>query len=80
MPERRDLLKELLLFGWEEKINVDFELVDDSPSEPFIGHVITVSGARVTAADFGAVAEVIADNRGNKPASCETGRSPALTS
>ncbi len=63
MPEGRDLLKELLLFGWEEKINADFELVDDSPSEPFIEHVITVLGARVTAGDFGAVAELIAENR-----------------
>ncbi len=65
VPEGRDLLKELLLFGWDENVAVDFELVDQVPSEPFIGHVITVLGSEVGAADFGAVAEVIASAGGN---------------
>lgn len=65
VPAGRDLLKELLLFAWDEGISVDFELVDDSPTEPFIGHVITVLGTDVTAADFGAVAQVIAEHGSN---------------
>ena len=65
VPAGRDLLKELLLFAWDEGISVDFELVDDSPTEPFIGHVITVLSTDVTAADFGAVAQVIAEHGSN---------------
>jgi phosphoserine phosphatase len=40
VPEGRDLLKELLLFGWERRIQVDFEIIgptehgaDDGPAE-----------------------------------------------
>ncbi len=65
VPEGRDLLKELLLFGWDEKVTIEFELVDAAPSEPFIGHAVTVLGADVGAGDFAAAAEVIAAADGN---------------
>ena len=79
VPEGRDLLKELLLFGWDEELSVDFELVDESPAEPFMGHVITVLGAEVSAADLGAVAAVIAEHGGNINRIVRLSRDPVVS-
>ena len=37
MPQGRDLLKELLLFGWERGVQIDFEVV--GPTRPRPGPV-----------------------------------------
>jgi phosphoserine phosphatase len=60
VPEGRDLLKELLLFGWEQGVEVEFELVDAAPTEQRDRHVLTVLGAEVRATDLGAVAAAVA--------------------
>lgn len=79
VPEGRDLLKDLLLFGWDEGVEIDFELVDPAPTAPFIGHVVTVLGDEVTASDFGAVAEVIAAAGGNIHRIIRLARYPVLS-
>lgn len=65
VPDGRDLLKELLLFGWEHDVEVDFEVVEGEHSERPHGHVVTVLGQRVRAHDLGVVAGTIAACGGN---------------
>jgi phosphoserine phosphatase len=65
VPDGRDLLKELLLFGWEHDVEVDFEVVEGEHSERAHGHVVTVLGQRVRAHDLGVVAGTIAACGGN---------------
>lgn len=65
IPEGRDLLKELLLFGWEQRVEVDFELVDPTPTPRQSAHVITVLASEISPSDFGAVSAEIAEAGGN---------------
>ena len=32
-PTGRDLVKEVLLFGWERDLEIDFEILDSTPTE-----------------------------------------------
>jgi phosphoserine phosphatase len=61
----RDLYGELLLFGHDQQMTVDFAPVSSSPTRPNPGLVVTVMGASVSPAEFGAVAAVVAANGGN---------------
>jgi phosphoserine phosphatase len=61
----RDLRADLLLFGYDQKLTVDFETVESTPSRPAPGLVVTILGALVTPAELGAVASVVAANQGN---------------
>ena len=66
VPGGRDLLKDLLLFGWEREVEIDFEVVEESSDEPKAGgHVVTVLGERLGPDDLRVVAESIADVDGN---------------
>ncbi len=74
IPEGRDLLKELLLFGWERGMAVDFEVVQDTGPEPTPtdlspdkGHAwaVTLLASRLDAAQLHAAATAIADAGGN---------------
>ncbi|MDX1468819.1 MAG: phosphoserine phosphatase SerB [Acidimicrobiia bacterium] len=62
---REATIRDLLFFGWEEDLTVEFEVVDTTPSPAKPMSVVTVIGAAVTAADFGAVARAIAEGGGN---------------
>jgi phosphoserine phosphatase len=65
VPEGRDLLKELLLLGWEEGIEVEFELVDPAPTEVRERHALTVLGSEVRPADLASVATAVAEAGAN---------------
>ena len=65
VPEGRDLLKEVLLFGWEQDVTVGFEVVDEEPHNRVPGLVVTILARTISAADFGAVASAIAAAGGN---------------
>lgn len=78
IPEGRDLVKELLHFGWEQKINIDFEVVDSTPSAREPGLVVTVIGHEVTPAEFGSVASTIAKFGGNIERIVRLARDPVL--
>ncbi|MDP7549704.1 MAG: phosphoserine phosphatase SerB [Acidimicrobiales bacterium] len=66
VPGGRDLLKELLLYGWESDVTIDFEVVEQaSPGPKPSGHVVTVLGERLGPGDLGVVAETIAAAGGN---------------
>ena len=66
VPGGRDLLRDLLLFGWERDVEVDFEVVEDVPDGPRIGgHAVTVLGERLGPEDLRVVTEAIAGADGN---------------
>jgi phosphoserine phosphatase len=58
-------IRDVLFFGWERGLHVEFEVVDDAPTPVRPMSVVTVIGMRVGPEDFGAVASAIADGGGN---------------
>jgi phosphoserine phosphatase len=60
-----DLRAELLLFGYEQKLDLDFEQVSSTPSRYVPGLIITILGATVRPAELGALASAVAANGGN---------------
>jgi len=58
-------IRDLLFFGWERGLHVEFEVVDDTPTPARPMSVVTVIGMRVGPDDFGAVASAIAEGGGN---------------
>ncbi len=65
VPAGQDLVKELLLFGWEQKMDVDFEVVSETPTTRGLGLVVTLLGTSVTPAEFGSIASEVAKHGGN---------------
>lgn len=65
VPKGRDLIKDLLLFGWEQRIDVDFDVVEPGTPPRSLGLIVTVLGADVDPQEFGAVASVISTHGGN---------------
>lgn len=60
------VLKDLLFFGWEQGVDVDFEIVEDDSSRAAKPRArVTVIGARMPPAALGAVARAIASAGGN---------------
>jgi phosphoserine phosphatase len=58
-------IRDLLFFGWERGLHIEFEVVDDTPTPSRPMSVVTVIGMRIGPADFGSVASAIADGGGN---------------
>lgn len=58
-------VRDLLLFGWEQRLQIEFEVVDPIPTPIKSMTVVTVLGERIGPDDFGAVARAIADGGGN---------------
>jgi len=58
-------IRDLLLFGWEQRLHIEFEVVDPLPTPMKPMTVVTVLGERIGPDDFGAVARAIADGGGN---------------
>lgn len=61
----RSTISDLLYFGWQEGLNIDFEAVDPTPTPAKTIHIVTVIGIRVGPEDFGSVAAAIAGGGGN---------------
>jgi len=63
IPDAQDPFKELLYYGWEHGLQVDFQLVDDGDDVTLVGgqrHAITLLGAELGPAAFGAAAAAVA--------------------
>ena len=58
-------IRDLLLFGWEQRLHVEFEVVDPIPTPIKTMTVITLLGERIGPDDFGVVARGIAEGGGN---------------
>ncbi|MBT8496021.1 MAG: ACT domain-containing protein, partial [Deltaproteobacteria bacterium] len=65
VPPNQDVLKELLLFGWENELAVDFEVVAEESTEPSLLHVVTALGPELTPGELRSVTEAIAEGEGN---------------
>ncbi|MCY4163468.1 MAG: phosphoserine phosphatase SerB [bacterium] len=65
VPRGQDLLKDLLLFGWEQEVSVDFDVVDPTPSANIGAHAVTVLGNELTPSMLAATATAIASGEGN---------------
>ncbi len=65
VPEDRGTIKELLLYGWENDLHIDFEPVDGPARHSPPRFVVTVIGPSVGPGAFGAVATAIAESGGN---------------
>lgn len=66
VPSGRDLLKELLLFGWEQGMAIDFDFVPEPAAESDLpGTVVTLLGPVLNPIDIGAAANAIADAGAN---------------
>lgn len=65
VPCGYDLLRELLLFGWQQEMHVDFEQVDDNMVQKDLGLVVTMVGREVSPSEFGSIADEIACAGGN---------------
>jgi phosphoserine phosphatase len=61
----RATIRDLLFFGWERGLSVEFEKVQDTPTPTLPMSVVTVIGMSVGPEDFGAVASAIAAAGGN---------------
>jgi len=61
----QDLRAELLLLGYEQDVEIDFEEVSSTPSKTSPLVVATLLGPDVTPIDFGTVASTVAANGGN---------------
>jgi phosphoserine phosphatase len=65
VPSGHDLIKELLLFGWQQKIEIDFDVIEGDSPDRRVGLIVTVLGNQVDPGEFGAVAAVVANHGGN---------------
>jgi phosphoserine phosphatase len=65
VPEGATTVKDVLFLGWEQDLQVDFEIVEDQPEVPQPRSVVTIIGPRVGAEAFGAAAAAIAGASGN---------------
>lgn len=65
VPAGKDVLKDLLLMGWEKKLDVDFEVVDSAPQPSLPSLVVSVIGTDLGPAELESVTAAIAKANGN---------------
>ena len=65
VDEGRSTISELLFYGWEHQLRIEFDAIEAEPAEPKRTHIVTVIGSRVSPEDFGSVADAIASGGGN---------------
>ena len=65
VPEGRSVMKDLLFYGWETELRIEFEVVDDNPTYFRTRSAVTIIGREVGPDVFGAVAGAIAAGGGN---------------
>ena len=74
VPTGRDLLKELLLFGWEQGVQLDFEIVDGAAHQVQQAHhggrahpsfAVTILAQELSPEQLAAAAQAIAEGGGN---------------
>lgn len=65
VPSGSDLLKDLLFFGWENGLDVDFQAVSRQSTPRRPGFVVTVLGHHLSAASLSSAAQAVTDAGGN---------------
>ena len=79
VPQGRDLLKDMLLFAWEQGMEVDFDLVSNTPSPQLPGTVVTLLGPHLDPTEIGAAATAIADAGANIDRIIRLSRFPVMS-
>ncbi len=64
-PEGKSTVKDLLFFGWESGLQLDFEVVESTPSPSNLTAAVTIVGPVIGPTAFGAAAAAIAEAGGN---------------
>lgn len=64
-PEGRSTVKDLLFYGWESDLQIDFEVVEEAPSAARLTAAVTILGRKLGPSAFGAAAGAIAKAGGN---------------
>lgn len=65
VPPGKDVLKDILLMGWERKLEVEFEVVESAPQPSLPSLVVSVIGANLGPAELETVTAAIAKANGN---------------
>ncbi len=67
IPEGASTVKDLLFYGWQEAMTIEFEVVDVDvvPRQQPMRHAVTVLGSTLSAEALGGVADAIASGGGN---------------
>ena len=65
VPEGRDLLRDVLLFGWDQGMEVDFDVVPSASPPKVRGHVVTLLGPELNPTELSAATRAIADAGAN---------------
>ncbi len=65
VPRGSNVLKDILLIGWERNLDVDFEVVDSAPTPTLPSMVVTVLGSGLGPRDLETVTAAIAKAQGN---------------
>lgn len=79
VPRGRDLLKEILLFAWEQDLHVDFDVVETEQPPPRAASVVTVLGPTLSPRDLHDVTSAIADAGGNIARIVQLSRYPVIS-
>jgi phosphoserine phosphatase len=80
VPEGDKVLKDLLFFGWDRDLQLDFEVVEDLPTPVAGPHwAVTVLASRLTPTSLHAVTTAIADHGGNIDRIVRLSRYPVVT-
>lgn len=79
VPEGRDLLRDVLLFGWDQGMEVDFDVVSSTPTPTTRGHVVTVLGPELNPSELGAATTAIADAGANIQRIIRLSRYPVMS-
>ncbi len=64
-PTGRDLVKEVLLFGWERDLENDFEIIDPTPSQHVKRHVVTALASDLSPKALALTSGAITKSGGN---------------
>lgn len=64
-PEGRSTVKDLLFYGWQAGLDIDFEVVDTAPTPPQTTAAVTIVGQSIGPAAFGAAAGAVAEAGAN---------------
>jgi phosphoserine phosphatase len=65
VPEGRDVLKDILMLGWERNLDIDFDVVPSVPKLTLPSLVVSVVGDQLTPADLQQATAAIAKAGGN---------------
>jgi len=79
VPEGRDLLRDVLLFGWDQGMEVDFDVVSSTPTPKVRGHVVTILGSELNPSEIGAATAAIADAGANIDRIIRLSRYPVMS-